>query len=41
MKELDPDEHNSGEAPTGQNSFRALLFYSISLSLIETNSKMN
>jgi hypothetical protein len=41
MKELDPDEHSSGEAPTSQNSSRTLLFYSISLSLIETNPKMN
>jgi hypothetical protein len=30
--ELDPDEHSSREAPTGQNSSRTLLFYSISIS---------
>jgi hypothetical protein len=40
-KDLDPNEHSSEEAPAGQNSSRTLLFYSISLSLIETNPKMN
>jgi hypothetical protein len=41
VKKLDPDEHSSGEALIGQNSSRTLLFYSIFVSLIETNPKMN